>query len=233
MQPQLGRTSYFGFSFGGIITANLANRYRSLDLPKPRAIFLEDPHDGGLTGLRRAGARRLAGGHPVEREAPVPLERRRRHLRAEQGGRRAATRSSRSSGTSRRATRTSCSPAPTRTATPALLAPHGVCAAPRGPRRRLRLELLLEGLGRAAQLRLRGTDCRYALGDTRQHRSNGRWSDGMPIAPLKIQDAAPIRPSTSRRRPAAVTSPRAGTARRAAVGVSTSSNSGTGSPRRC
>jgi hypothetical protein len=37
-------------------------------------------------------------------------------------------------------------------------------------------------------------DCRYALGDTRQHRSNGRWSDGVPITPLKIQDAAPIRP---------------------------------------
>ena len=26
VQPRLGRTSYFGFSFGGIITANLANR---------------------------------------------------------------------------------------------------------------------------------------------------------------------------------------------------------------
>jgi hypothetical protein len=40
----------------------------------------------------------------------------------------------------------------------------------------------------------RGTRCRYALGDTRRHRSNGRWSDGVPIAPLKIRDAAPIRP---------------------------------------
>ena len=36
------------FSFGGIITANLANRWRSLHLPRPRAIFLDDPHDGGL-----------------------------------------------------------------------------------------------------------------------------------------------------------------------------------------
>jgi hypothetical protein len=51
VQPQLGKTSYFGFSFGAIITANLANRYRSLHLPKPRAIFLEDPHDGGLVGF--------------------------------------------------------------------------------------------------------------------------------------------------------------------------------------
>jgi hypothetical protein len=39
-----------------------------------------------------------------------------------------------------------------------------------------------------------GTDCRYALGNTRQHRSNGRWSDGVPITPLEIQDAAPILP---------------------------------------
>ena len=38
------------------------------------------------------------------------------------------------------------------------------------------------------------TNCRYALGNTRQHRSNGRWSDGVPVTPLKIQDAAPIRP---------------------------------------
>ena len=51
VQPQLGRTSYFGFSFGGIITANLANRHRSLKLPRPRAIFLDDPHDGGFAEL--------------------------------------------------------------------------------------------------------------------------------------------------------------------------------------
>ena len=50
VQPQLGETSYFGFSFGGIITANLANRSTSLRLPEPRAIFLDDPHDGGLAG---------------------------------------------------------------------------------------------------------------------------------------------------------------------------------------
>ena len=51
------KTSYFGFSFGGIITANLTNRWRKLHLPKPRAIWLEDPHDGGLDRLRRARGR--------------------------------------------------------------------------------------------------------------------------------------------------------------------------------
>ena len=50
VQPDVTRASYFGFSFGGIITANLANRHRSLGLPEPRAIFLDDPHDGGFAG---------------------------------------------------------------------------------------------------------------------------------------------------------------------------------------
>jgi hypothetical protein len=40
----------------------------------------------------------------------------------------------------------------------------------------------------------RGRNCRYALGNTKAHRSNGRWSDGVPLAPLTIQDAAPLRP---------------------------------------
>ena len=76
-QPQLSRTSYFGFSFGGIITANLANRYRSLGLPKPRAVFLDDPHDGGLIDGQDEPALddSLAG---IPRHAvPVPFGRRR------------------------------------------------------------------------------------------------------------------------------------------------------------
>ena len=40
----------------------------------------------------------------------------------------------------------------------------------------------------------RGKYCRYALGNTREHRSLGRWSDGVPVKPLKIRDAAPILP---------------------------------------
>jgi hypothetical protein len=40
----------------------------------------------------------------------------------------------------------------------------------------------------------RHINCRYALGNGPKHRSMGKWSDGVPIAPLKIQDAAPIGP---------------------------------------
>ena len=39
-----------------------------------------------------------------------------------------------------------------------------------------------------------GRACRFALGDTPRHRFHGRWSDGVPITRLKIQDAAPIGP---------------------------------------
>jgi hypothetical protein len=51
VKPQLRKASYFGFSFGGIVTANMTNRWRSLGLPRPRAIFLDDPHDGALNGF--------------------------------------------------------------------------------------------------------------------------------------------------------------------------------------
>lgn len=50
VQPETDRTSYFGFSFGGILTTNLVNRHQALGLPEPRAVFLDDPHDGGLAG---------------------------------------------------------------------------------------------------------------------------------------------------------------------------------------
>lgn len=50
VRPDLSRTSYFGFSFGGILTANMAHEHKALGLPKPRAIFLDDPTDGGLAG---------------------------------------------------------------------------------------------------------------------------------------------------------------------------------------
>ena len=65
VQPDVHRTSYFGFSFGGIITANLANRYRQLGVPRPRAIFLDDPHDGGLTGAHEPALDADLGGIPA------------------------------------------------------------------------------------------------------------------------------------------------------------------------
>jgi hypothetical protein len=48
VQPDVRRTSYFGFSFGGIVTADVLNHWRRYGVPRPRAVFLDDPHDGGL-----------------------------------------------------------------------------------------------------------------------------------------------------------------------------------------
>ena len=55
MQPNLERTSWFGFSFGGIITANLANRHAGLSLPTPQAIFglhVTSRQPAGVIGYR-------------------------------------------------------------------------------------------------------------------------------------------------------------------------------------
>jgi hypothetical protein len=102
--------------------------------------------------FRRAGAGRLAVGHPVVGEAGVPLRCRRGDRRAGQGERQLQT---------------------------ADAYDWNFCWE------------VWDALRSCAH---HGTDCRYALGNTRQHRSNGSWSDDVPITPLKIQDAAPIRP---------------------------------------
>ena len=196
VQPQLRKTSYFGFSFGGIITANLANRYRALGLPKPRAIFLDDPHDGGSPAARRAGARRLAAGIPPSAKFQchsgadgVLAGPRQRGRELQRGVSQART-------TSRRRTRTSCSPSTDDHGEPdALVRPRRLRRRTRRRARRLRLELLLEGLGRAAQLR----DRRQGLPvRARRHaqaslpRQVERRGPGR--SPLKVQDAAPIGP---------------------------------------
>ena len=197
MQPQLAKTSYFGFSFGGIATANLTNRYRKLHLPKPRAIFLDDPHDGALAGLGEPALDDSLSGIPptVKLECHAPAE----GVISEpsQGGLAGSC----------NAVFPMLGQVPNRNkdlvlthtdahGKPQLRAIHGVCAA--GPRLGKPNAYdwnfcwkVWDGLRSCAY---HGTDCRYALGNTRQHRSNGRWSDGVPVAPLKIQDAAPIRP---------------------------------------
>ncbi len=50
VQPEADHADYFGLSFGGILATDLANRWQALDLPEPRTVFLDDPHDGGYDG---------------------------------------------------------------------------------------------------------------------------------------------------------------------------------------
>ena len=181
------KTSYFGFSFGGIITANLANRYRKLHLPKPRAIFLDDPHDGALDGFGEPALDDSLAGIPPTVKLQCHAPRRGRDLRAEPGR------------TGRKLQRG----LPEARAHPE--AQQGPRAHPhRRPRHDRRSRACTACAPRAARpgsaanaydwnfcwkvwdaLRscaYRGRDCRYALGNTRQHRSKGRWSDGVPIS---------------------------------------------------
>jgi hypothetical protein len=197
VQPQLSRTSYFGFSFGGIITANLANRWRSLHLPKPRAILLDDPHDGGLiegkdepalddslAGIPsttlfqcHSGAEGVIsqqGKADQSCNAVFPLL---RQIPAKN--------------------KDLVMTGPDAHGTPALSSRHGVCTGPNSGRSTVDTYdwnfcwKVWDALQECAYYR---RYCRHALGNTPEHRGNGKWSDGRPVRPLKIQDRAPIRP---------------------------------------
>jgi hypothetical protein len=196
VQPQLGRTSYFGFSFGGIITANLANRYAALGLPAPKAIFLDDPHDGGLNGFDEPALDDSLSGIPKT----VKLE-------CHSGADGIISVENRANG-SCNALFPKLAHIPKRNkdlvlthtdthGDPPLSSAHGVCAGGPGlggPPDAYDWNFCWKVWDALRTCAYRGTDCRYALGNTRKHRSMGKWSDGVPITPLKIQDEAPIAP---------------------------------------
>lgn len=197
VQPQLDKVSYFGFSFGGIITANLANRHVALGLPTPRAIFLDDPHDGGLAGA----------GEPAldDSLAGIPAATRINCHSSAQG----VVSESGKQGSSCNAVYPKLGHIPEANkdlvmivpddhGQPALSAAHGVCSTAT-----LQAQPTLDAydhyfcwkvfdaLQSSAYF---GTNTQYALGNTPEHRFNGLWSDGVPIQELKIQESAPILP---------------------------------------
>lgn len=206
VQPQRGAASYFGFSFGGIITANLANRYRALGLPKPAAVFLDDPHDGGI----------LADGEPGldERLTGIPASTRFVcHSGADGVLSDASTvtpgRDLSTSGCNALFPKLTSIPARnkalvlTRTdrhGTPALSSAHGVCAGGGGdrfgPPDAYDWGFCWRTWDARRTCAATTTDCATAL----RPRPLGTWSDGVPIAALTVQTAAPLhaRPAPAR-----------------------------------
>jgi hypothetical protein len=193
VQPDLGRTSYFGFSFGGIVTTNLTNRYRRLRLPRPSAVFLEDPHDGGLNGFAEPAVDDSLAGIPRDVK-----------LQCHSSAQGVIAGPNRANGSCNaifpklrhipKRNKDLVLTRPDAHGTPALTAPHGVCAARNGLADAYDWKFCWKVWDALRSCADRGTWCKHALGNTRQHRLNGRWSDGVPVVPLKVQDAAPIRP---------------------------------------
>jgi hypothetical protein len=196
VQPLLRRTSYFGFSFGGIVTADMTNRFRSLGLPRPRAIFLDDPHDGGLNGQGEPALDDTLAGIP--RKTKFECHSGADGVISEPG----------KANSSCNAVFQLIQQIPDRNkdlvlthtdshGEPVLSSAHGVCAGgagSHGPANAYDWNFCWKVWDALRSCAYSGKNCRYALGNTPQHRSLGRWSDGTPVIPLKIQDAAPIGP---------------------------------------
>lgn len=190
VQPDTKKASYFGFSFGGIVTANLVNRWQSLGLPRPRVIFFEDPHDGGIMGHDEPALDDSLAGIPSS--ALVQC-----HDSAQ-----GTISENPAHGCNSLYPKLTSVPAKNKDLVltsvddygqPALLAPHGVCAG--GDR--FAVDAYDWGFCWKAWDSLRSCalvkkQCQTALGDTPQHRYIGTWSDGEPIYGLKIQERAPI-----------------------------------------
>lgn len=208
VQPQTDRTSYFGHSFGGIVITNALNRHRDLGIPAPRAVFLDDPHDGGFTGDKEPALdddltgipsatlfQCYSGAHGVF-DDPFYLN----PAKLKPDG--------------------SCNavfpklghiPAANKDlvllsedahGSPGLTSDHGTCNSVNPPDA-YDWGFCWKIWDALRNCALEGKDCPYALGDTPEHRYIGTWSDGVPIIGLKVQEEAPIRAEPAPERQAA------------------------------
>lgn len=193
VQPRLDRTSYYGYSYGGILTANLANRYRQLELPRPRAIFLDDPHDGELAGLGEPALDDSLAGIPsdVKFECHSGAEGVIGVPRLKDGSCNAVF------PLIGHVPNRNKSLVMTRTdgyGTPTLSSVHGVCAAEKGTADAYDWRFCWKAWDALRSCGYWEKSCAYALGRGRKHTWMGRWSDGTPVTPLVAQKAAPLRP---------------------------------------
>lgn len=191
VQPELDKASYFGFSYGAIITANLTNRWAALKLPKPRVIFLDEPHDGGLLGPTEPSLDKDLSGIPTdvliqchdgergvisEKKKPLSscntLFPRLGHI-PESNKNLVMLYTDAHGSTS-------------------LSSAHGVSDST--STNAYDFFFVWKTFDAMRSCALNGMDCATAMGDTPEHRFTGLWSDGVPVRPLKVQTFAPIAP---------------------------------------
>jgi hypothetical protein len=193
VQPRLDEAAYYGFSFGGIVTTDMANRWEDLDLPEPKVVFLDDPHDGGLDGQGEPAVDDSLDGIPSRTlfQCHVSAD----GVTGEAGKDRSSCNAifpllERLPDEQKDLVLTTPDPH----GDPDLVAPHGVCAAPQGLADAYDWGFCWKVWDALRSAAFDGRDAAYALGDTPEHRSNGEWSDGTAVAPLEVRDTAPIRP---------------------------------------
>jgi len=202
VQPEPNRTSYFGHSFGGIITANFLSRYAALGLPQPRVMFLDEPHDGGFAGPGEPAFEKSMAGIPSTTLVEC-------HVGANGVNEKAGFENSSCNAlfpklghipVQNKALVLSYTDAH---GDPDLSAAHGTSAGDGGSSNGQSVvsrvdaydwNLIWKIWDALRNTAYHGTDSEYALGNTPEHLSVGTWSDGTTIKPLKIQHEAPIRP---------------------------------------
>jgi dienelactone hydrolase len=192
VQPDLERAGYFGFSFGGILTANLTNRHEDLGLPVPRAILLDDPHDGGVAGPGEPALDDSLDGIPSSTLVVC-------HSGAEgvvaEPGKAGSTcnavfpRLDHIDADDKALVMTH----PDGHGAPPLSSGHGVCASWPGTADAYDWGFCWRTWDALRSAAEDGTDRAYALGDTPEQRSIGAWSDGVAVVPLTVEDEA-LRP---------------------------------------
>lgn len=191
VQPELDKASYFGFSYGAIITANITNRWARLNLPEPRVIFLDEPHDGGLQGPTEPALDQDLSGIPSTALVQCHV--------GEKGVISEKNKSLSSCNTVfprlghiPDANKNLVMAYTDAHGSPVLASAHGVSAST--ATNAYDYHFVWKAFDAMRSCALEGRDCAFGMGDTPEHRFNGLWSDGVPVKPLKIQSAAPIAP---------------------------------------
>lgn len=204
VQPRLHQASYFGFSFGAIITADMTSRYKALGLPTPRAIWLDDPHDGGLTANNEPALYPSLAGIPAltkivchdGADGVISLTDSRGQSLADGGCNAVFPKLGQIPAASRSLVLTTTDTH----GQPTLSSAHGVCAgtaatktAPAAGVDAYDWAFCWRSFDALRACALSHVDCRYALGNTPQNSYIGTWSDRVPIIGLKVQSQPPIR----------------------------------------